>query len=72
VLLGVPFAFTMGRRGALVGVGLSIVLAIIYWTAIGFMKSLAYVGALPSFLGAWGPGLLFGSLGLFLISRLRS
>jgi len=72
VLLGVPFAFTMGRRGALVGVGLSIVLAIIYWTAIGFMKSLGYVGALPSFLGAWGPVLLFGSLGLFLISRLRS
>ncbi len=32
-LLAVPFAVTTGRRGALYGVGIGIVLAIVYWTA---------------------------------------
>ncbi len=71
-LLGLPFAFAMGRRGTLVGVGLSIAVAIIFWSAIGFMKNLGYIGVLPVFLAAWGPELLFGSLGLFLLSRLRT
>ena len=31
-LLAVPFAVTTGRRGALYGVGVGIVLAIVYWT----------------------------------------
>lgn len=72
VLLGIPFAFTMGRRGVLVGVGLSIVLAILYWSLIGFMKNLGYVHILPPFLAIWGPTFLFGSLGLFLIARIRT
>lgn len=72
VLLGIPFAFTMGRRGVLVGVGLSIVLAILYWSLIGFMKNLGYVHMLPPFLAIWGPTFLFGSLALFLIARIRT
>ncbi|MCX7974195.1 MAG: LptF/LptG family permease, partial [Candidatus Aminicenantes bacterium] len=35
VLLGIPFAFTMGKRGVLVGLGISIVLAVLYWSVIG-------------------------------------
>lgn len=72
VLLGIPFAFTMGRRGVLVGVGLSIVLAILYWSLIGFMKNLGYVHILTPFLAIWGPPFLFGSLALFLIARIRT
>lgn len=72
VLMGIPFALTMGRRGVLVGVGLSIVLAILYWSLIGFMKNLGYVHLLPPFLAIWGPTFLFGSLGLFLIARIRT
>ena len=30
-LLAVPFAVTTGRRGAMYGVGVGIVLAIVYW-----------------------------------------
>ncbi len=72
VLLGIPFALTMGRRGVLVGVGFSLILAILYWSLIGFMKNLGYVHILPPFLAVWGPTLLFGSLALFLIARIRT
>jgi len=72
VLLGIPFAFTMGKRGTLVGIGLSFVIAIVYWGAIGIFKSLGYAGYLSPFIGAWGPNLVFGLIGLYLIFNLRT
>jgi len=72
VLLGIPFAFTMGKRGTLVGIGLSLVIAIVYWGAIGIFKSLGYAGYLSPFLGAWGPNLIFGLIGIYLIFNLRT
>ncbi len=71
-LLGIPFAFAMGRRGALVGIGVSLGIALVFWTAIGVFKSLGGVGILPVFLAAWGPPLLFGIFGLYLSLRLKS
>ena len=71
-LVGVPFAFTMGRRGTLVGVGVGMAIAILYWVAIGVFRSLGYAGMLTVFLAAWGPNLIFGLLGLYLLFRLRT
>jgi len=71
-LLAVPFAFSMGRRGTLVGVGVGMGIAIVYWVAIGVFRSLGYAGMLTIFLGAWGPNLIFGLLGLYGLFRLRT
>ena len=70
--LGLPFAFIMGKRGALVGVGISLGIAIVYWVLIGVFISLGNVGYLSVFLAAWGPNLLFGFLGLALFMRVRT
>ncbi len=71
-LLGIPFAFSMGRRGTLVGIGLSIAIAMIYWGGIGIFKSLGYLNYLNAFLAAWGPNLIFGLIGLYLLFTLRT
>ncbi|MFW6129137.1 MAG: LptF/LptG family permease [Candidatus Aminicenantaceae bacterium] len=71
-LLGIPFAFSMGKRGALVGIGLSLIIALVYWGAIGIFRSLGYIQYLTSFLAAWGPNLIFGLVGVYLIFRLRT
>jgi LPS export ABC transporter permease LptG/LPS export ABC transporter permease LptF len=71
-LLGIPFAFAMGKSGALVGIGVSLGVALVFWTTIGIFKSLGGVGILPVFLAAWGPALLFGILGLYLTLRLKT
>jgi LPS export ABC transporter permease LptG len=71
-LLGIPFAFSMGKRGTLVGIGLSIVIAMIYWGGIGIFKSLGYLNYLDVFLAAWGPNLIFGLIGLYLLFTLRT
>lgn len=71
-LLAIPFAFTMGKKGALVGLGLSIVIAMVFWGAIGVFKSFGYVGQLSPILAAWGPNILFGLGALYLIFSLRT
>ncbi len=70
--LGLPFAFIMGKRGALVGVGISLVIAIGYWVLLGVFLSLGNVGFLSVFLATWGPNLVFGFLGLTLFMRVRT
>ena len=71
-LLAIPFAFSMGKRGALVGLGLSIVIAMLYWGALGVFKSLGYVNFLSPFLASWGPTLIFGPLGIYLLFHQRT
>jgi lipopolysaccharide export LptBFGC system permease protein LptF len=72
VFLGIPFAFTMGKRGTLVGLGVSMIIAMIYWGAIGIFRGLGYVGYLSPELAAWGPNLVFGLAGIYLILNLRT
>lgn len=71
-LLGIPFAFSMGRRGALVGIGLSIAISMVYWGAIGIFEGFGYLNYLNAFLAAWGPNLIFGLGGLYLLFTLRT
>jgi lipopolysaccharide export LptBFGC system permease protein LptF len=55
VLVGIPFAFVVGRRGALYGIGLSIVIAIVYWTVLSVFEALGNNAMLPPLLGRLGP-----------------
>ena len=71
-LLGLPFAFSMGKRGTLVGIGIGLAIAMVYWVSIGVFKSLGNVGFLSVFLGAWGPDLIFGLGGAYLLTTVRT
>jgi LPS export ABC transporter permease LptG/LPS export ABC transporter permease LptF len=71
-LVGIPFAFSMGKRGALVGIGAGVVLSVVYWVMIGIFLGLGYAQLLSPFLAAWGPNLIFGLIGLVLLLRLRT
>jgi lipopolysaccharide export LptBFGC system permease protein LptF len=71
-LLGVPFAFSMGKRGTLVGIGLSLVIAMVFWGTVGLFKGLGYAGSLNVLLAAWGPNLIFGLAGLYGMLTLKT
>ncbi len=71
-LLAVPFGFSMGKRGTLVGVGLSVVIAMVYWGVFAVFRSLGGADALTPFLGAWGANLLFGLAGIVGLFKLRT
>ncbi len=71
-LIGIPFAFSMGKRGTLVGIAVSLVIAILYWGAIGFFRGLGYAGSLSPFLAVWAPNIIFGLAGVFGLLTLRT
>ncbi len=71
-LLAVPFGLFFGRKGVLVGGGVSVVLAIAYWGTFAVFRSLGYTGVLTPFLAAWGANLLFGLAGGFGLFKLRT
>ena len=71
-LLGIPFSFVVARRGALYGIGASIVIAIIYWACLTVFETLGNNARLPPALAAWAPNLIFGALALYLVLNLET
>lgn len=71
-LLAVPFAVTTGRRGALYGIGVGIVLAIVYWLALSIFGAMGAGGLIPPTLAAWAPNVLFGAAAVYLILTVRT
>jgi LPS export ABC transporter permease LptF/LPS export ABC transporter permease LptG len=71
-LIAVPFAVTTGRRGAMYGIGVGIVLALIYWTAISVFAAFGASGLMPPMLSAWAPNLLFGATAAYLLLTVRT
>ena len=60
-LIAVPFAVTIGRSGAMAGIGVGIAIALAYWTTILFFAAMGSGGLLAPMLAAWAPNLLFGA-----------
>jgi lipopolysaccharide export LptBFGC system permease protein LptF len=71
-LLAVPFAVTTGRRGAMYGIGVAIVLAIIYRITESVLGALGAGGVLPPMLAAWAPNLLFGTAAAYGLLTVRT
>ena len=72
VLLGIPFSFVVGRRGALYGVATSLVVAIGYWAVMETFQALGENAILPPLLAAWAPNLIFAATGLYLVLNLET
>jgi LPS export ABC transporter permease LptG len=71
-LIAVPFAVTTGRRGAMYGIGVGIVLAISYWVAFSVFAALGAGGLMAPVLAAWAPNLLFGAGAAYLLLTVRT
>jgi LPS export ABC transporter permease LptF/LPS export ABC transporter permease LptG len=67
VLLGLPFAFKVGRRGSMYGVGVGLILAIVFWAIAAISNALGLETILSPFLSAWAPNILFAAVGAYLL-----
>lgn len=72
VLVGLPFSFSVGKRGALYGVAIGIGIGLAYWGLIGLFEQMGRYEILPPMLAAWGPNLLFGTGGVYLLLTTRT
>lgn len=71
-LIAVPFAVTTGRRGAMYGIGVGIVLALLYWTLISVFAAFGAAGTIAPALAAWAPNLVFGAAAACLLLTVRT
>jgi lipopolysaccharide export LptBFGC system permease protein LptF len=71
-LLAVPFAVTTGRRGALYGIGVGIVLAIAYWLLLSLFAAIGTAGLITPVLAAWAPNILFAVGAAYLLLTVRT
>jgi LPS export ABC transporter permease LptG len=71
-LIAVPFAVTTGRRGAMYGIGVGIVLALVYWTMISVFAAFGQGGLISPVLAAWAPNIIFGAAAAYLLLTVRT
>ncbi|HEX7086244.1 MAG TPA: LptF/LptG family permease [Vicinamibacterales bacterium] len=71
-LIAVPFAVTTGKRGALYGISVGIVLAVVYWITINAFGAVGAAGMMPAALAAWAPNLIFGAGAAYLLLTART
>jgi len=71
-LIGIPFALTTGRKGAITGIAASIGIAIVYWASTSLFEAMGNLSQLPPVVAAWSPDVLFGLGGVYLFLRVRT
>jgi LPS export ABC transporter permease LptF/LPS export ABC transporter permease LptG len=71
-LIGIPFSFSMGGKGALTGIAVSIGIAIVYWSTSSLFETMGNLSQLPPAMAAWSPDILFGLAGTYLLLRIKT
>lgn len=71
VLLGIPFALSAPRSGALIGIGLSVGIGLLYYGLEAIIIAVGKEGWLPPLAASWLTNIIFSGVGLVLLYRLR-
>jgi LPS export ABC transporter permease LptF/LPS export ABC transporter permease LptG len=71
-LVALPFAFRLGRQGALYGIGISLVLGIAFMAVYAFFTKMGAAGALPPSVAVWSPAAVFSLLSGYLFLGVRT
>lgn len=71
-LFGAPLATSTQRGGAAYGIGISLATTVLFLMLIQLTKAIGGKGLIPPDLAAWVPGVIFGTIGLVLMARVRT
>jgi LPS export ABC transporter permease LptF/LPS export ABC transporter permease LptG len=71
-IIGVPFSFTTGKKGAFYGIGLCVAVGIFYWSTFELFDKLGGINRLSPFIAAWFPNLIFGCGGVWMMLRVKT
>jgi len=68
-VLAVPFALWSGKKGAVTGIAVAVVMAVCYLVAAPLFEAMGNSNLLPPALAAWSPDLIFTLVGGYLILK---
>ena len=71
-MIGIPFALTLGKKGAISGIAVSIGIGILYWSTSSLFEAMGNLSQLPPAVAAWSPDVLFGLGGIYMLLRVRT
>ena len=71
-LVALPFSFRLGRRGTLYGVGVGILLGMVFYGVFAFGSTLGETGALPPLVAVWSPSIAFAIFSFYLLLGVRT
>jgi LPS export ABC transporter permease LptG len=71
-IIGIPFSFKTGKRGAFYGIGLCIAVGIFYWATFELFNKLGGINQLSPVIAAWFPNLIFGVGGVWMMLRVKT
>lgn len=71
-LVALPFAFRLGRQGALYGIGVSIGLGFLFFGVMALSSALGQASVLPPIVAVWAPSAVFGTLATYLFLGVRT
>src|SRR5580765_1394743 len=71
-VIAVPFALSGGRRGALSGIVVALVIGVSYFLTSSLFEAMGNVSQLPPLIAAWSPDLIFGLAGGYMIMKTPS
>jgi LPS export ABC transporter permease LptG len=69
ILIGAPFAIITARGGVLIGIGMSIVIGLLYYAFIAVFIAFGKAEILPPVVAAWLGNALFAVLGVYLVNK---
>lgn len=72
VLIGVPFSFAPGKKGAIYGLGIAIALGLAYYVTTRIFAFMGETAMLPPMLAAWAPNVLFSIAALYGLFNVRT
>lgn len=71
-LIALPFAFKVGKGGALYGIGIALILGIAYYLIFSVFTKYGEVGNLPAVLSAWSANILFAMAAIYLFLHVET
>ena len=71
-LMGIPFSLRLNRSGGwAIGFGMSIILGFVCWVMLAMGLAMGHGGVLPPVVAAWGANILFGVIGIFMLTKVQ-
>ncbi|HVB33410.1 MAG TPA: LPS export ABC transporter permease LptF [Patescibacteria group bacterium] len=70
ILIGIPFPFLVGARGAVGGLAAGVGIGIVYWASSALFEAMGTVGQLPPVVAGWAPDAIFFFVGLYLFLKM--
>jgi lipopolysaccharide export system permease protein len=72
MLFGAPLATSTQRGGTAFGIGISLAVTVVFLMLVQLTKAIGTKGLLPPDLAAWVPSVIFATLGVVLLVRVRT